>query len=241
MPEKPLTKLAYCSNPNPFIPPRGATHRPQGEGPSCISLEAPKMIHSTNHELLAILLGSSVANSLDHSLAELFGLRRNCLTTLPGVGEEMSRYAVSDRLLAARELLRRALEETFREPGDSLASPDAVKSYLRLFLAGQEYESFVAIWLDAQNRLISGLEMFRGTTTQTSVYPREVVRTGLKLNASAVIFAHNHPSGSVEPSRADEMLTNQLRQALALVDIKVLDHFIVTDTSTMSFAERGLI
>lgn len=199
------------------------------------------MIHSTNHELLAILLGSSVANSLNHPLAELFGLRRNYLATLPGVAEEMLTYAVSDRLLAARELLRRALEETLSEPADSLASPDAVKSYLRLFLAGQEYESFVAIWLDAQNRLISGLEMFRGTTTQTSVYPREVVRTGLKLNASAVIFAHNHPSGSVEPSRADEMLTNQLRQALALVDIKVLDHFIVTDTSIMSFAERGLI
>ena len=85
------------------------------------------------------------------------------------------------------------------------------------------------------------MEMFRGTTTQTSVYPREVVRTGLKLNASAVIFAHNHPSGCAEPSRADEMLTQQLRQALALVDIKVLDHFIVADTRVMSFAERGLI
>ena len=122
-----------------------------------------------------------------------------------------------------------------------LSSPAAVGDYLRLFLGGQEYESFVALWLDGQNRLIAGMELFRGTTTQTSVYPREVVRTGLKLNASAVIFAHNHPSGSPEPSRADEMLTNQLRQALALVDIKVLDHFIVADTAVMSFAERGLI
>lgn len=199
------------------------------------------MMNQTNRELLDILLGSSAANYLNRSLAELFGLRRIFPATVSCIAEEISTYAVSDRLLAARELLRRALEETFREPSDSLASPDAVKSYLRLFLAGQEYESFVALWLDAQNRLISGMEMFRGTTTQTSVYPREVVRTGLKLNASAVIFAHNHPSGSVEPSRADEMLTNQLRQALALVDIKVLDHFIVTDTSTMSFAERGLI
>jgi DNA repair protein RadC len=89
--------------------------------------------------------------------------------------------------------------------------------------------------------LIAGMELFRGTTTQTSVYPREVVRIGLKLNASAVIFAHNHPSGSPEPSRADEMLTNQLRQALSLVDVKVLDHFIVADTTVMSFAEKGLI
>jgi DNA repair protein RadC len=112
-------------------------------------------------------------------------------------------------------LLRRALEETLKEPGEHLSSPEAVKSYLRLFLGGQEYESFVAIWLDAQNRLIASMEMFRGTTTQTSVYPREIVRTGLKLNASAVLFAHNHPSGSVEPSRADEMLTSQLRQALS--------------------------
>lgn len=199
------------------------------------------MMNQTNRELLDILLGSSAVNCLNRSLAELFGLRRIFPATVSCIAEEISTYAVSDRLLAARELLRRALEETLREPWDSLASPDAVKSYLRLFLAGQEYESFVALWLDAQNRLISGMEMFRGTTTQTSVYPREVVRTGLKLNASAVIFAHNHPSGSVEPSRADEMLTNQLRQALALVDIKVLDHFIVTDTSTMSFAERGLI
>jgi DNA repair protein RadC len=120
-----------------------------------------------------------------------------------------------------------------------LASPDAVKSYLRLFLGGQEYESFVALWLDAQNRLIAGMEMFRGTTTQTSVYPREMVRTGLKLNASAVIVAHNHPSGSAEPSRADEMLTQQLRQALALIDVKVLDHFIVTDASSHVLCRKG--
>ena len=133
------------------------------------------------------------------------------------------------------------LAETFSESTVRLASPEAVKDYLRLFLGGQEFESFVALWLDAQNQLIAGMEMFRGTTTQTSVYPREVVRTGLKLNASAVIFAHNHPSGCAEPSRADEMLTQQLRQALALVDIKVLDHFIVADTRVMSFAERGLI
>lgn len=199
------------------------------------------MIKSTNRELLSILLGGEEDSFSKHSLAELFGLRTVRQATAPGVREEILSYAVSDRLAAARELLRRALEETLGDSMVSLAAPAAVRDYLRLFLSGQEYESFIALWLDAQNRLIAGMEMFRGTTTQTSVYPREVVRTGLKLNASAVIFAHNHPSGSPEPSRADETLTQQLRQSLALVDIKVLDHFIVADTSVMSFAERGLI
>jgi DNA repair protein RadC len=127
------------------------------------------------------------------------------------------------------------------ESAVSLSSPTAVGDYLRLFLGGQEYESFVALWLDAQNRLIAGIELFRGTVTQTSVYPREVVKAGLRLNASAVILAHNHPSGHPEPSRADELLTSELKNALALVDIRVLDHFIVADTAVMSFAERGLI
>ena len=199
------------------------------------------MMNSTNRELLSILLGKAEAFCMNHSLAELFGLRKNYLATVPGVGEDIPPYTVSEKLLAARELLRRALAEAFSESAVRLASPEAVKDYLRLFLGGQEFESFIALWLDAQNQLIAGMEMFRGTTTQTSVYPREVVRTGLKLNASAVIFAHNHPSGCAEPSRADEMLTQQLRQALALVDIKVLDHFIVADTTVMSFAERGLI
>ncbi|MHB1428919.1 MAG: RadC family protein [Rhodocyclaceae bacterium] len=198
------------------------------------------MKNLTNVELLECFTGLSAVFNPAYSLAELFGLRRRYQASDSGVAEETVQY-VPDRFLAARELLRRALEETLKEPGEHLSSPEAVKSYLRLLLGGQEYESFVAIWLDAQNRLIASMEMFRGTTTQTSVYPREIVRTGLKLNASAVLFAHNHPSGSVEPSRADEMLTSQLRQALALVDIKVLDHFIVTDTSILSFAERGLI
>ena len=143
--------------------------------------------------------------------------------------------------MGARGLLRRALAENLADVSVSLASPGAVGDYLRLFLAGQAYESFLALWLDAQNRLIAGMELFRGTTTQTSVYPREVVRAGLKLNASAVILAHNHPSGLAEPSRADELLTSELKQALALVDIRVLDHFIVADTTVMSFAERGLM
>ncbi|MEF8723496.1 MAG: DNA repair protein RadC [Candidatus Accumulibacter delftensis] len=199
------------------------------------------MIHSSNRELLSIVLGDEAALLATRSLAELFGLRPPRQTTTLGAAQEVLPYAVHDRLMAARELLRRALAEELAESPVSLSSPRAVGDYLRLFLGGQEYESFVALWLDAQNRLIAGSELFRGTVTQTSVYPREVVKAGLRLNASAVILAHNHPSGHPEPSRADELLTSELKNALALVDIRVLDHFIVADTAVMSFAERGLI
>ena len=199
------------------------------------------MIHSSNRELLSIVLGDEAALLATRSLAELFGLRAPRQTTALGTAQELLPYAVPDRLMAARELLRRALAEELSESAVSLSSPTAVSDYLRLFLGGQEYESFVALWLDAQNRLIAGIELFRGTVTQTSVYPREVVKAGLRLNASAVILAHNHPSGHPEPSRADELLTSELKNALALVDIRVLDHFIVADTAVMSFAERGLI
>lgn len=199
------------------------------------------MHHLSNRELLFILMGEEGESHSMRSLAELFGLRVARYPATLGVAEESLSYTVPNILMAARELLRRALSETLGESAAILTSPASVRDYLKLALGGQEYESFVALWLDAQNRLISGIELFRGTTTQTSVYPREVVRAGLKLNAVAVILAHNHPSGSPEPSRADEMLTKQLMQALALVDIKVLDHFIVADTSVTSFAERGLI
>jgi len=116
-----------------------------------------------------------------------------------------------------------------------------VRDYLRLSLAGREQEVFVVLMLDAQHRVIASEELFRGTLTQTSVYPREVVKCALKHNAAAAIFAHNHPSGVAEPSHADEILTRSLKSALALVDIQVLDHFIVAGSRTMSFAERGLL
>jgi DNA repair protein RadC len=125
--------------------------------------------------------------------------------------------------------------------GDCLASPSAVRDYLRLLLAGREHEVFVVVLLDAQNRVLSCQELFRGTLTQTSVYPREVVKVALAANAGAAIFAHNHPSGCSEPSRADELLTQTLKSALALVDVKVLDHFVVAGASAISFAERGLL
>ena len=124
---------------------------------------------------------------------------------------------------------------------DTLAAPGAARDYLQLLLAGREHEVFVVVLLDAQNRVLSCQELFRGTLTQTSVYPREVVKVALAANAGAVIFAHNHPSGCSEPSRADELLTQNLKSALALVDVKVLDHFVVAGAKAISFAERGLL
>ena len=125
--------------------------------------------------------------------------------------------------------------------GSALTSPNAVRDYLKLTLAGRERESFICVYLDAQHRVMDFAELFAGTLTQTSVYPREVVKAALGANAAAVIFAHNHPSGVAQPSQADELLTRQLKEALALVDVKVLDHFIVAGSATVSFAERGLI
>jgi len=142
--------------------------------------------------------------------------------------------------IAARELVRRWLNEELRRDC-ILTSPESVRDYLRLHFAGREYESFVVLFLDAQNRLIAAIEMFRGTLTQTSVYPREIVKEALRHNSAAVLFAHNHPSGISEPSRADELLTSSLKQALSLVDVKVLDHMIVAGASILSFAERGLL
>ena len=123
----------------------------------------------------------------------------------------------------------------------SFSVPEAVKRYLLSRFSGQEHESFLVLLLDAQNRLIDLEEAFRGTLCQTSVYPREVVKLALRHNAAAVIFAHNHPSGVAEPSQADGMLTQTLKQALALVDVRVTDHFVVAGPLAVSMAERELI
>lgn len=133
------------------------------------------------------------------------------------------------------------LEERAHCNSIALASPGAVTDYLRLRVGGMEHEVFGVLWLDAQNRLIETEELFRGTLTQASVYPREVVKTALARNADAAVLYHNHPSGSAEPSRADELLTGTLKTALALVDVRVVDHFVVTAGAAMCFAERGLI
>jgi DNA repair protein RadC len=148
--------------------------------------------------------------------------------------------AKAAQLAAVIELARRSLREELKS-GSVLASPGAVRDYLRLALGARGHEVFLVLFLDAQHRVLSNAELFRGTLTQTSVYPREVVKAALAANAAAVIFAHNHPSGVAQPSQADELLTRQLKEALAQVEVKVLDHFIVAGNQTLSFAERGLL
>lgn len=143
-------------------------------------------------------------------------------------------------LVAVLELARRALAQQLRER-TLFDSPDAVKHYLQLHLAARAHEVFAVLMLDSQNRLIAIEELFRGTLTQTSVYPREVVLRALHHQAAAVVLAHNHPSGSVQPSRADEALTQTLKAALALVDVRVLDHVIVAPGAALSMAEQGLV
>ena len=197
-------------------------------------------------ELLAIFLRSGIAGTtaveVGRALLTQFGsLRRLFAATL----EEISKVrglgpAKYVELQAVIEMVKRALSEQIGER-DAMSSPRAVREFLQLTLGGKGNEVFVVLFLDAQNRLLASEELFRGTLTQTSVYPREVVKAALRNNAAAVIFAHNHPSGIAEPSRADELLTETLKQALSLVEIKTLDHFIVAGSRTVSFAERGLI
>ena len=147
---------------------------------------------------------------------------------------------VQEKFAVAKELVKRWLGEELKR-GAVLTQPAAVRDYLRILLTNEEREIFVVIYLDAQHRMIVSERAFLGTLTQTSVYPREIVRAALRHNAAAVIFAHNHPSGVVEPSRADEALTQALKRALAMVDVRVLDHFIVANPAILSFAEKGLI
>lgn len=170
------------------------------------------------------------------SLNRLFSASQAEFSAIPGMGP--AKYA---QLQAVLEMSRRALAEELRQ-SCSLATPAAVRDYLRLHLAGLRHEVFFALWLDAQHRLITAEILFSGSLTQTSVYPREVVKHALAHNAAAIIFAHNHPSGVAEPSETDRILTRELTQALALVDVKVLDHFIVAgNAEPLSFAERGMI
>ncbi len=200
----------------------------------------------TDAELLAIFLRVGVRGQsavdlaralLQHfgSLNRLFSAERTEFASILGVGD--AKYA---QIQAVFEMGRRALKEDLAEP-TSLSSPQAVKDYLRLSLGNLQHEVFVVLFMDARNRLLAADQMFQGTLTQTSVYPREVVKRALTHNAAAVILAHNHPSGASEPSQADRYLTESLKQALALVDVQVLDHIIVAGRSAHSFAERGLL
>lgn len=194
--------------------------------------------HQPTPNLLAMLLADAPAHDLaSRPLAELFDLHPSpsvCREPLP-----LSPAFLP--ILAAKELMARALAESLQQ-NERLDTPEKVRDLLRLRLAHLPHEVFVVLLLDAQHRLIDLKEVFRGTLTQTAVYPREVVKLALARNAAAVLLAHNHPSGAPEPSQADQQLTRTLKEALALVDVRVLDHFIVAGTARpVSFAERGLL
>ena len=197
-------------------------------------------------ELLALLLRTGVRGTgvlqLAGSLLERFGgfagllhAELDELRRVRGLGP-----AKRAELAAVVEIARRALAQRLRA-APVFDSPAAVKDYVRLQLAALPHEVFAVLFLDGQHRLLKLDEMFRGSLSQTSVYPREVVKRAMALNAGAVILAHNHPSGLAEPSRADEFLTQALKSALALVDVRVLDHLVVGAGSVVSFAERGLL
>jgi len=219
------------------------TDWPEGERPreKLLSRGAEAL---SDAELLAIFLRVGVRGKsavdlarelLGHfgNLTRLFAASRDECVAVHGLGD--AKYA---QLQAVLEMSRRALSEAMQER-DTLASPAAVRDFLRLRLGGLAHEVFMGVFLDAQNRVVRSEELFRGTLTQTSVYPREVVKRALAHNAAGIILAHNHPSGVAEASQSDRWLTDQLRQALALVDVKVLDHFIIAGNHSVSFAERG--
>jgi DNA repair protein RadC len=197
-------------------------------------------------ELLALLLRTGLAGqgvlALAQSMLDTFG----GLSGLLGASvQDLQRVkglgpAKRAEILAVMEIARRAIAQPLRA-APVFDSPQAVKDYLSLQLAGLPHEVFAVLFLDHQHRLLQLEEMFRGTLSQTSVYPREVVRRAMTLNAGAVILAHNHPSGLAEPSRADEYLTASLKGALALVDVRVLDHLVVGRGQVVSMAERGLL
>lgn len=197
-------------------------------------------------ELLAIFLRVGVVGKSAVDLARdllsqfgslngIFAATERELSQVHGIGT--SKYV---QLQAIFEMSRRALNEQL-QARDVFQSPQQVRNYLVLKLGALTREVFMVLFLDAQNRLHAAEEPFNGTLTQTSVYPREVVKRAIHHNAASVIFAHNHPSGVAQQSAADELITQQLKQALALVDVRVLDHFIVAGNQTLSFAERGLL
>ncbi len=218
---------------------------PEGERPR-EKLLARGAAALSDAELLAIFLRTGVTGKSAVDLArellgkyagltQLFSADKEDFCTTKGMGP-----AKFVQLQAVLEMSRRALQEELRR-GDTLNSPRVVRDYLQLLLAGRQQEVFLVLFLDTQHRVIASEELFHGTLSQTSVYPREVVKRALAHNAAALILAHNHPSGVAEPSQADQLLTNALKQALALVDVRVLDHFIVAAGQTLSFAEKGLL
>ncbi len=207
-----------------------------------LAMHGPRAL--TDAELLAVLLRTGdvgmPVTELARTLLDEAGGLADLLSIQEGDLESPAPRAPRPELAVVLELARRAAGEQLRSR-EVFGSPDAVKNYLQLHLARKPQEEFAVMFLDAQNRLIELNVMFRGTLSQTSVYPREVVVEALRLKAAAVILAHNHPSGTVQPSRADEALTQTIKAALALVDVRVLDHIIVAPGQALSMAERGLL
>ncbi|MBC7605125.1 MAG: DNA repair protein RadC [Ramlibacter sp.] len=208
-------------------------------------MRGPSTLSDT--EMLAILLNTGTAGrgvmQMAAELLERYGglagllhATADDLKGFKGLGGKAKRAS----LIAVIELARRAMAEQLKER-EVFSSPQAVRQFMQLHLSMKTHEVFAVLFLDAQNRLIEMRELFRGTLTQTSVYPREVVKLAVQLDAASVVLAHNHPSGTVQPSRADEALTQTLKAALALIDVRVLDHVIVARGDTLSMAEIGLV
>ena len=221
------------------------TDWPEGERPrEKLLTQGVKAL--SDAELIAIFLRVGVtgksAVDLGRDLLQRFGSLNGLfsaslaqISQVHGMGE--SKYC---QLQAIFEMSRRALNEEM-QVRDALSSPEQVRNYLKLTLGANPREVFLVLFLDVQNRIIADETLFQGSLTQTSVYPRELVKRALYHNAAAVIVAHNHPTGVVAPSRADEQLTQLLKAALELVDIRLLDHFIVAGNQALSFSERGLL
>ncbi|TAG34145.1 MAG: JAB domain-containing protein [Polaromonas sp.] len=197
-------------------------------------------------ELLALLLRTGLpgknALQMGQELLEKFGGMKGLLHTHADALKSIRGLGPAKRaeIVAVLELARRALSEQLKEK-PLFSTPQAVRDYLQLQLGSRPHEIFAVLFLDSQHRLIALEELFRGSLSQTSVYPREVVVRALALNAASVVLAHNHPSGAAQPSRADEALTQTLKAVLSLVDVRVLDHFVVTSTQAVSMAELGLL
>ena len=197
-------------------------------------------------ELLALLLRTGLpgknALQMGQELLNTFGGVAGLLHTGPEALKSIKGLGPAKRaeIVAVLELARRALAEELKEK-TVFSTPQAIRDYLQLQLGSRPYEVFAVLFLDAQHRLIALEELFRGTLAQTSVYPREVVVRALALNAASLVLAHNHPSGSAQPSRADEAITKTLQAALGLIDVQVLDHFVVTTSQATSMAEMGLL
>jgi len=243
-PAAPPVPTLACAD-DPVSPPRTGSLRdwPAAERPR-ERLRAAGPGALSDSELLAILIRTGTpgrsAVDLGRALIQRFGhamlnASAEALADVNGLGPSKI-----SQIKAIQEIVRRSLSHQMRH-GPLMDHPCAAGDYLALMISSRPYEVFVAMYLDARLRLIRAEETSRGTLTQTAVYPREIVRQAMSLNAAALVVAHNHPSGDLTPSKADKLLTQRLQVALDYVDVRLIDHFIVSETGRLSFAEQGLL